>query len=189
MLSADAAGKDLGREQPGDHRVGGGTLEGGGHRLERDQRVEHADVRVVQEPLCGKGDRARPGESGGTERELASVHRVGDGAAVQPEPDQGHQRTGADDADRERAARDRVDLDRDRDRGHLLAQLGDGVADPEPPERRGHAERPDVGGDGGQDAPPSPRHPPMISVGGKGLVGGPGPAYARRTRERRWSEE
>ena len=66
----------------------------------------------------------------------APVHRVGDRAAEQPEDDQRHQRHDRGDADQQRRAGQRVDLERDGDQRHLLAEHRGRDAPEQPPEVR-----------------------------------------------------
>ena len=145
MFSAPAAGISSLVDQPRHHRAAGRVVDRVEARLHRDAAVEHPHRRVAAEGLHRQRDRDRPQPGARHQGQRAPVHRVGDRAAVQAERDQRHQREDADQADVERRVGQRVDLDRDRDVGHLLAELGDGVAEEQPAVRRRDLQRPDVG--------------------------------------------
>ena len=145
MLRAFAAGNKLSVDQPRDDRGPGRVVdrEEAGldghdgiqepHRLQAGSRMRDQEQRHHPQP-----DRCDQGK-------LATVHRVGESAAVQAERDQRYQREQADESDREGRLGDRIDLDRDRHRSHLLAELGDRIAEPESAIVRRHLKGSDVG--------------------------------------------
>ena len=175
-------------DQPRDDRAPGRLVD------REEAPTARPRCRTAPRPSRGRSRHAPPGPSDsspqperGDQGEPSPVERVGERATVEAERDQRDQREDPHQPDRERGVGDRVDLDRDRHRRHLLAELRHGAADPEPSVVRGRLQRADVG-----------QHPQSATAGHLGPTVWPTrlnplfdhvlSTYRERTRERRWSD-
>ena len=87
----------------------------------------------------GCGDQEQP--KCREQRNLATVVRIEQGAAVQAQRNERNERTDAKNADRQRRARDRIHLKADRHQGELTAKVRDTESPPQPPELRARSKR------------------------------------------------
>ena len=144
----------------GEVEVGGEHVEGVGRRQQRqvqqprvDRRTGRADhperralqghdeveppQRRVSQPGVGRvGDRDRPSHQPGDQRHQPPVVRVDERPAVQAHHHQRDEREQADQADRERGAAERVDLQPDRDDRQLRPDPAEGEPGEQAPVRR-----------------------------------------------------
>ena len=194
MLSALAAGSSSRSISRGTIADRVGWLTAKKPDCDGDDRVQEPDRLQPHAECDDQEQRHRPQTARRHQGELAPVHRVGERAAVQAERDQRHQREQADQADRERRAGDRIDLDRDRHRGHLLAELGDRVAGPEPAivrrllQRVGCRSTPEEGLGARRHSGMAPAVDERRGTESNLLMRHGVATYGVRTHERRWSD-
>ena len=140
-------GQVLHRYEPRNDRGARGAVHARQQRLHRGEDVQQSDRMQVRHRLDDEQPGRRRESRRGEHRELAAVHRVGDGAAVEPADQQRHERHQPEQADRERTPGDREDLNRQRHHRQLGARLRDDLADQQPPVGRRAPRRAEVGQD------------------------------------------
>jgi hypothetical protein len=186
LYEAPSTAKAAGSSSAGTRRAGHARAR---HREREDRPGERREgVQGPQEWLVEQGVRDEPEREQGEqpvrrERHAAAVDRVGDRAAERGEHEVRDELGERDEADRDRRARDRVHLERDRDERGLAAELGHGLREHEPSQVGRAPQRLDV-----EQVRANPGEEPGRSdlgrCGPRLLVHGPRP-YRRVRRSRR----
>lgn len=141
-------GQQTGRPGPQRRRVQG--VRGGPQERERE---EDPHARLGQEGVHRERDRERRRERVGDHQHPAPLHRVGDGTAHDRQHDERDRLEQGEQTDHRRRPGDRVDVERHGDERDLGSELGDRLADEQPPEVGGDLERGEV-----DPMPPEPGH-------------------------------